>query len=118
MVFHELDLLSATEQRALADELGTAPRPGALPPLAEIPPLEFRRSVQGFVQLELAVGVQGEVTQARVLGSTLPPGYQQRAIDLVLERRYAPEVADGRPVASRRLEIIEFRMDSPASPQP
>ena len=115
MVFHEVDLLSGAEQRELADVLGTAPRPGILPPLADIPPVEFRRTVQGFVQLEVAVSASGRVEDARVLGSTLPPSYGQRAIDMVRERRYTPDMADGQPVAGRRLEVVEFRMDAPVS---
>ena len=113
LVFHEVDLLSAAEQRKFGDELGLTPRPGALPPLAEIPPLQFRRSVQGFVQLEVSVEASGQVRDARVLASTLPPSYDQRAIDVVRQRRYSPDVVAGRPVFGRRLEIVEFRMNAP-----
>jgi len=112
-VFYDVDLLSAAERRDLADVLGLATRASSLPPIAEIPPLEFRRTVQGFVQLELSIGAGGEVTDTRVLGSTLPPSYDQRAIDLVRARRYAPELVNGRPVAGRRLEIVDFRMEAP-----
>ena len=113
LVFHEVDLLSGAEQREFGAELGLTARPGALPPLAEIPPLQFRRSVQGFVQLEVSVAANGQVTDARVLASTLPPSYHQRAIDVVRERRYSPDVVAGRPVSGQRLEIIEFRMNAP-----
>jgi len=115
LVFHEVDLLSAGERRELANVLGTQPRLGILPPMADIPPLKFRRTVHGFVQLELSIGAAGRVTDAKVLGSTLPPSYQQRAIELVRARRYAPDLVDGQPVASRRLEIVDLPMNAPVS---
>lgn len=121
LIFHQVDLLSASDRRDLAGGLGAEPRPGILPPMSNIAPLEFRRSVHGFVQLELSIGSTGQVTAARVLGSTLPPSYEERAIDLVRARRYAPDVVDGQPVASRRLEIVDLRMNAPVgagSPAP
>lgn len=113
LVFHQVDLLSQAEHREFADQLGAGSRPGSLPPLTDIPHLEFRRSVRGFVQLELSVSEQGQVTDARVLGSTLPLNYHQRAVDMVRDQTYSPELIDGRPVPGRRLEIVEFRMDAP-----
>ena len=113
LVFHEVDLLSADERHDLEGVLGAGPRPGPLPPMSEIPPLEFRRTVRGFVQLELSVGTSGQVTDVKVLGSTLPASYHQQAIDRVRTRRYSPDVVDGQPVTGRRLEIVEFRMDVP-----
>jgi TonB family protein len=115
LAFHEVDLLSQAEHREFAELVGSGPRPGSLPPLTDIPPLEFRRSVQGFVQLELSVSEQGQVTDARVLGSTLPLSYHQRAVDMVRDKTYSPELIDGRPAPGRRLEIVEFRMDAPQS---
>lgn len=113
LVLHEVDLLSASDQRELAGVLGGGPRGASLPPLADIPPLELGRSVQGFVQLELSVTASGGVSDARVIGSTLPVSYGQRAMDMVRDRRYEPDVVDGVAVASRRLEIVEFRMKQP-----
>ncbi len=115
MVFHDVDLLSAAQQQELADTLGLDPRSAVLPLLADIPPLEFQRRVQGFVQLELTVGVAGQVSDVKVLGSSLPPLYHQRAIEIVRGRRYTPDLVDGQPAVSRRLEIVALRMDAPGS---
>lgn len=109
--FHDVELLSAVERARFADELGesrtrTAPR---LPPLQDIPAVKIQREAQGFVQLEVMVDTTGQVSDVRVLGATPAGVYEQQAIELVRERRYAP-AATGR---ERRLEIVEFKVPTP-----
>lgn len=112
-VFHEVDLLSEGQKQDLAGVLGYETGPEFLPALADIPALGFRRSVQGFVQLELALDAAGRVTAAEVLGSTLPPTYQHRAIEMVRKKRYSPQTGNAGALGGRRIEIIEFRGDAP-----
>jgi TonB family protein len=114
LVFHPVDLLSQRQQREWAGVLGLETGPGPLPALADIPPVEFRRTLQGFVQLELTLDAAGRVTAVDVLGSTLPPAYDQRAIDMVRARRYPAESGTAGALAGRRVEIVEFEMDPPA----
>lgn len=109
---HEVDLLTEAERydfRELLGEREIGPSP-MLAPLAEIPSLDLSRDVRGIVQLEVLVDPTGSVTNVRVIDAAPAGIYEQQAIAEVEARRYEPEYVDGRPVATRRLEIVDFRV--------
>lgn len=109
---HSLRLLTDSERRDLAEELGEGPfsqRP-RLPPLAEIPPLEIPQHKQsGFVQLEFSVDAQGRVTDAEVVRAAPAGIYEQQALAILRGQRFEPD-APGTPGA-RRIEIIDFDIE-------
>ncbi len=111
---HEVDLLTETELRdfgELLDEQDVGPSP-MLAPLAEIPPLDLRRDVRGIVQLEVLVDAARSVSSVRVIDASPARIYEQQAIAQIETRRYEPQYIDGRAVASRRLEIIDFQVQA------
>ena len=109
---HEVDLLSEIERRDFSDllgerEIGASPM---LAPLAEIPALDLSREVRGIVQLEVLVDSAGGVADVRVIDASPAGVYEQQAIAQLKTRRYEPEYVDGQAVATRRLEIVDFRV--------
>jgi TonB family protein len=109
---HEVDVLTEAERRDFRELLGErdiGPSP-MLAPLAEIPPLDLSRDVRGIVQLEVLVDAAGRVSNARVIDASPAGVYEQRAIAEVQTRAYEPEYVDGRAVATRRLEIVDFQV--------
>jgi len=109
---HQVGVLTAAERRDFRELLGegrVGPSP-MLAPLAEIEPLELGRDVRGIVQLEVLVDAAGGVTNVRVIDASPAGVYEEQAIAEVGTRRYEPEYVDGRAVATRRLEIVDFRV--------
>ena len=107
---HEVEVLTEAERRDFRDLLGegrVGPSP-MLAPLAEIAPLQLSRDVRGIVQLEVLVDAAGSVTNVRVIDASPAGVYEERAVAQVSTRRYEPEYVDGRAVATRRLEIVDF----------
>ena len=111
---HEVNLLTEAEQRDFRELFGerdVGPSP-MLAPLAEIPALELSRDVRGIVQLEVLVDAAGSISNVRVIDASPPGLYEQQAIAEVQTRRYEPEYVDGQAVATRRLEIVDFRVSA------
>ncbi len=109
---HEVDVLTEAERRDFGELLGEqdiGPSP-MLAPLAQIPPLDLSRDVRGIVQLEVLVDAAGGVSAVRVIDASPAGIYEQQAIAEVETRRYEPEYIDGRAVATRRLEIVDFQV--------
>ena len=109
---HEVDVLTEAEQRDFRELLGEqdiGPSP-MLAPLAEIPALDLSRDVRGIVQLDVLVDADGSVSNVRVIDASPAGIYEQQAITEVETRRYEPEYVDGRAVATRRLEIVDFQV--------
>jgi len=109
---HEVDVLTEAERhdfRELFGEQDIGPSP-MLAPLAEIPALDLSRDVRGIVQLEVLVDAAGSVSSVRVIDASPAGIYEQQAIAEVGTRRYEPEYVDGRAVATRRLEIVDFQV--------
>lgn len=104
-------------KQALQDSLqGRAPRvtvEGPAPRPARgysVPP----REVKGFVQIEVKLDARGAVLEAKVVGAVPPGIYEQRALEQVKARRYAPITVDGRAVPGKVTEVIPFSVEAPA----
>lgn len=102
---HMVELLSGVERIRLKDELGLDQRRARPAPPAPEPVL-LPRQVSGFVQLELEIGTEGEVLDAKVLGA-VPEGYfESQALEAARARRYEPA-----PIGSyRQSEVIPFNI--------
>jgi len=108
---HDVELLSESRRRDLAEELGLATRPKRpeLPALEDIPAFELpRRGISGFVQVEVAVDSDGRVTDAHVVDATPPGVYEQQALEQIRQKRFTPDYVNGQPIPGTRLEIVDF----------
>lgn len=100
---HVVDLLNEIERVRLKDELGLdVRRTRKIPPPPE--PVVLPRQVSGFVQLEIEVGREGEVVNARVLGAVPEGFYEAQALEEVRQRNYEPS-----PIGTyRQAEVVPF----------
>jgi TonB family protein len=107
---HRVDVLTPSERLDLAELLGERERRLPVSPRAiETPPLEMPpREVRGIVELEFSVGPDGSVSDIEVVRATPSGYYEEQARELLMERKYAPEQQAGRPVTSRRSEVVSF----------
>jgi TonB family protein len=72
------------------------------------PPIAQNARVQGVVILELRVGVDGRVEEARVLRSI--PLLDQAAIDAVMQWEYSPTLLNGAPVPILMTVTVQFTL--------
>ncbi|MFQ5693502.1 MAG: energy transducer TonB [Nitrospinota bacterium] len=88
-----------------------APLPEASPPPA-YPRLAWRRGYEGRVRLLVTVSVQGLPVGIEVLGSSGHESLDEAAIEAVRKWRFQPATTAGRPVESRLVVPVRFRIDS------
>lgn len=93
------DSLHPKDATRVAAEPPPKPRP-AVPP----------REVRGFVQLEVVLDERGRVVDARVVGAMPPGRFERQALADVRARSYPPIVVDGKPVAGRFTEVVNFQV--------
>lgn len=93
----------ATRQRAAQAAAVAAPTAADLRPLSvrapDYPPRAYRAGTSGEVLVEFTVGVDGSVTDARVVRSDPPRVFDREALDAVRDWRFQPLAA---PVTTRR----------------
>ena len=71
----------------------------------------MRQKIEGLVELEAVVGVDGSVTQLRVTKSLDNAyGLDQSAIDAARQWRFEPGIFEGKPVPVLVTLILEFRL--------
>jgi protein TonB len=74
---------------------------------ALMPELARQAGVQGLVILEITIGTDGAVTDAKVLRSI--PLLDRAALDAVRQWRYEPTLLNGQPVPVVMTVTVEFR---------
>ncbi len=84
-------------------------------PLVRIAPRYPRRAAlagkEGWVKLEFTVTETGTVKDVKVVEAH-PKGYFERAAKrAILKWKFKPRVVDGKPVARRAVQVIEFKLD-------
>ncbi|MGD9904587.1 MAG: TonB family protein [Vicinamibacterales bacterium] len=72
------------------------------------PPIAVQAHIEGLVIIEATIGVDGAVTDARVLRSE--PLLADAALQAVRQWRYTPTRLDGRPVAVVMTVTVNFRL--------
>ena len=77
------------------------------------PPVARAAAVQGVVILELTIGEDGAVSDARVLRSI--PLLDQAALDAVRQWRYEPTLLNGVPTRAIMTATVNFTLP-PSSP--
>jgi serine/threonine-protein kinase len=79
---------------------------------AVYPAAAQKQRVQGIVILEIVIGPQGKVTDAKVMRSV--PLLDQAAVDAVKQWEYTPTVVDGVPVPVLATVTVNFRLAAPS----
>ncbi len=87
-----------------------------LVPLVRIPPRYPSRAaldgVEGWVKVELTITKTGAVEGARVVAAEPRRVFDRAALKAISRWRFRPRIVDGRPVAQRAVQVLEFRLDS------
>jgi TonB family protein len=68
-----------------------------------------KAKLQGIVELGIEVNAAGQVTNVRVLRS-LGLGLDERAIEAVRQWKFRPGTMDGKPVSTRAMVEVNFRL--------
>jgi protein TonB len=76
------------------------------------PQIAQKAGVQGVVIVELHIGADGDVSNARILGSI--PLLDQAAIDAVRQWRYEPTLLNGAAVPVIMTATVNFSLQPPA----
>jgi protein TonB len=87
----------------------TGPQPVARYP-AEYPPQAKQRRVEGWVELEFTVDVNGTVKDVAILASEPPKVFDRAAQRALLRWKFKPAQRDGRPEAARTRTTISFKL--------
>ncbi len=76
----------------------------------QYPPAALRRRMEGWVDVEFTVGVDGNVTNAHSVGSNRGRVFERAAIDAVDQWKFQPALVNGKPVAKVLRQRIEFNL--------
>ncbi len=91
-------------------EIDEPPRPTAQP-LPRYPPSARAQRTEGYVILEFVVETDGRVADVQVVSENPPAVFAEAALRAVERWRFRPGRHDGRPVAVRVRQRIDFRLD-------
>jgi len=80
-------------------------------PAPSYPYQAARQGIQGWVKLAFRVTAGGRVTDAVVLGAEPKGVFEQAALEAVRHWRFRPREVDGRPVSSRAVQVLKFRLE-------
>lgn len=99
---------------------GPAPGPAApafdaaAVPVYRVPPVyptrAQRAGIEGQVVVELTIGPDGAVTEARVVEASPPQVFDEAALKAARKWRFEPKRADGAPVSWMARQTISFKM--------
>ncbi len=68
--------------------------------------------IEGWVKVEFTVKASGLVADVKVLSSNPTGIFEQAAIDAVSKWNFKPRYINGRPVATKATQILEFNLDN------
>ena len=88
--------------------LGTMAANVVYSPAPAYPPAAATARVQGQVTIQAEVDRDGSVASARVVSG--PPLLRDAALDAVLQWRYRPRTAGGRPITAAATAMVEFEL--------
>jgi TonB family protein len=92
--------------------VGGSATPVKIKDVAPVYPDAARQAnVRGVVMVEIKIGTDGAVTDARILRSV--PLLDQAALDAVRQWQYQPVVTDGKPIPVTLTVTVPFSPDSP-----
>ncbi|MGA7296184.1 MAG: TonB family protein [Rhodanobacteraceae bacterium] len=76
----------------------------------QYPPAALRRRMEGWVDVEFTVGVDGNVNNAHSVGSNRGRVFERAAVDAVDQWKFQPALVNGQPVAKVLRQRIEFKL--------
>ena len=87
---------------------------GDIIPLVRIQPQYPRRAaiakIEGYVTIEFTITETGSVTDPKVVDAKPPRVFDRDAIRAILKWKFKPRVMDGRPVARRATQTLDFKL--------
>ena len=87
---------------------------GDIIPLVRIQPMYPRRAaiakIEGFVTIEFTITETGSVTDPKVVEANPQRVFDRDAIRAILKWKFKPRVVDGRPVARRATQTLDFKL--------
>ena len=66
--------------------------------------------IEGFVTIEFTITATGSVTNPKVVDAKPPRVFDRDAIRAILKWKFKPRVVDGRPVARRATQTLDFKL--------
>lgn len=69
-----------------------------------------RRKIQGWVNIEYTINIDGSVSNAVVLAAEPEGVFERSALKAVARWKYKPQLLGGKPTARRVVQTIEFRL--------
>lgn len=79
-------------------------------PKPKYPARAMSRHIEGWVKVEMTVGVDGRVTNARVAGSEPAGIFDGAALDAVKNCRFKPRMVNGKAVEQRAVKKSTFKL--------
>jgi len=99
---------------AMGQGVGIGQGDSELIPLVKIAPRYPRRAAlagkEGWVKVEFTVTEMGTVTDVKVLDSKPRRLFDRAAKKAILKWKFKPRIVDGKPVARRAVQVIEFKL--------
>jgi protein TonB len=84
-------------------------------PLSQLPPQypykAAQRGIEGWVRVEFDVTATGTVEHVEVIESEPPGVFDKAAIRAVSRWRFKPRMVNGRAVAGKAIQIVDFKLD-------
>lgn len=84
-------------------------------PLSRLPPRypyrAQRAGLEGWVRVSFLITEQGEVTNAVVVAAEPKDSFDQAALRAVVKWRFKPRIQDGKPVAVRVEQVVNFKLN-------
>ncbi|HUS23711.1 MAG TPA: energy transducer TonB [Candidatus Binatia bacterium] len=76
----------------------------------QYPRQAMRDGISGWVQLEIEINPDGSVRSARPVAAQPRGVFESAAVQGVMKWRFKPKVVDGKPVAAKGLQRLEFNL--------
>lgn len=74
------------------------------------PPAAARRRIEGVVELEFTIGVDGSLSDVQIVRSEPPGVFDREAMRAAMRWRFKPKTIDGEPTETRGRKSLSFRL--------
>ncbi len=74
------------------------------------PPAAARRRIEGVVELEFTIGVDGSLSDVQIVRSEPPGVFDREAMRAAMRWRFQPKTIDGEPTEARGRKSLTFRL--------
>ncbi len=117
MSFDSMDIKPPSPELSLADLQATGSASSGLVPLVRVqpmyPPSAANQRIEGWVELEFTISVNGKVKRPRVLRSFPSDIFNQSALQAIKKWKYRPRVEDGEKVETHGVSVrLKFELDN------